>query len=92
MWAIRHIFKVDRRIKYISLGNLIMDRPVFRELIQEEFNPAAIFAELRRITEDSAYRSKMEEGYREIREALGGTGASEAIAGDMVARLKGQIL
>ena len=92
MWAIRHIFKVDKRIKYISLGNLILDRMVFRELVQEEFNTAAIFAELRRITEDSAYRAKMEKGYREIREALGGTGASEAIAGEMVARLKGQIL
>ena len=91
MWAIRHIFRVDRRIKYISLGNLIVDKPVFRELIQEEFNTAAVFAELRRITEDSAYRAKMEEGYREIREALGGTGASEAIAGEMVSRLKGQI-
>lgn len=91
MWAIRHIFRVDKRIRYISLGNLILDRPVFRELIQEEFNTAAVFAELRRITEDSAYRAKMKEGYREIREALGGSGASEAIAEEMIARLKGQI-
>ena len=92
MWAIRHIFHVDKRIRYISLGNLILDRPVFRELIQEEFNTAGVFAELRRITEDSAYRARMEEGYREIREALGGSGASEAIAAEMVDRLKGQIL
>ena len=91
MWAIRHIFKVDKRIKYISLGNLIADRLVFRELIQEEFNTAAVFAELRRIMEDSAYRSKMMEGYREIRAALGGSGASDAIAEEMVAVLKGQI-
>ncbi|MBQ6045786.1 MAG: lipid-A-disaccharide synthase [Bacteroidales bacterium] len=91
MWAIRHIFHVEKHINYISLGNLIMNRPVFRELIQEEFNTAAVFAELRRITEDSAYRAKMKEGYREIREALGGSGASEAIAGEMIAYLKGQI-
>ena len=91
MWAIRHIFKVNRHIKFASLGNLIMDRFVFRELIQEEFNTAGVFAELRRITEDSAYRAKMKEGYREIREALGGSGASEAIAGEMIACLKGQI-
>ena len=91
MWVIRHIFRVDKRIKYISLGNLILDRPVFRELIQEEFNAAGLFAELRRITEDSAYRSKMKEGYRDIREALGGSGASEAIAEEMIALLKGQI-
>ena len=91
MWAIRHIFKVDKRIKYISLGNLIAGRSVFRELIQEEFNTAAVFAELRRIMEDSAYRSKMMEGYREIRAALGGSGASDAIAEEMVAVLKGQI-
>ncbi|MBR1576520.1 MAG: lipid-A-disaccharide synthase [Bacteroidales bacterium] len=91
MWAIRHIFRIEKRIKYISLGNLILDRPVFRELIQEEFNTAGVFAELRRITEDSAYRAKMKEGYRDIREALGGSGASEAIAEEMIARLKGQI-
>ena len=91
MWAIRHIFKVDKRIKYISLGNMIAGRSVFRELIQEEFNTAAVFAELRRITEDSAYRSRMMEGYREIRQALGGSGASDAIAEEMVAVLKGQI-
>ena len=91
VWVARHIFKVGRHIKYISLGNLILDRPVFRELIQEEFNTAGVFAELRRITEDSAYRAKMKEGYREIREALGGSGASEAIAGEMIAFLKGQI-
>ena len=90
MWALRHILRVDKRIRYISLGNLILDRPVFRELIQEDFNTAAVFAELRRITEDSSYRAKMEEGYRDIREALGSSGASEAIAEEMVARLKGQ--
>lgn len=88
VWAARHILKVGSHISYISLGNLIMDRPVFRELIQEQFTTAAVFAELRRITEDSAYRRKMEKGYAEIREALGSTGASEAIAGAMIEELK----
>ena len=46
---------------------------------------------IRRLLEDGFYRDRMLEGYREIREALGGTGASDAVAGAMIEELKKNI-
>ena len=86
----RKIFKVMDHVKYISLGNLIIDRPAFRELVQEEFNAANVEAEVRRLTGDEAYRAKMLSDYADIRAALGGAGASEAIAKAMMEELKNQ--
>jgi lipid-A-disaccharide synthase len=71
-------------IKYISLGNLIVDRLAFRELVQEDFTADAVLAEIRRLIEDSAYREKMLSEYSEIKKALGGGGASRAVAREMI--------
>lgn len=80
----KHIVK----IKYISLGNLIVDRPAFRELIQDDCNAGNLIAEVRALVEDSGYRARMLAEYADIRKALGGTGASEAVARDMIRNLK----
>ena len=86
-WAITRIFRVQDKIKFISLGNLILDRQVFRELIQSDFNAAAVYAELERLTQDARYRQQMIEDYAEIRSKLGGSGASRAIAKAMIDEL-----
>ena len=83
----RHILKVLDHIKYISLGNLCVDRPVFRELLQEDFNPDNVREELVRLVTDEGYRSEMVSGYQEIRESLGGAGASRAVAKAMISSL-----
>lgn len=80
----RKVFRVMDHIKYISLGNLILDRLVFRELVQEDFTADAVLAEVRRLVEDQAYRGKMLDGYSEIKKALGGGGASRAVAREMI--------
>ena len=80
----RKVFRVMDHIKYISLGNLIMDRLVFRELVQEDFTADAVLAEVRRLIEDSDYRGEMLSGYSEIKKALGGGGASRAVAREMI--------
>ena len=80
----RKVFRVMDHIKYISLGNLIMDRLVFRELVQEDFTADAVLAEVRRLIEDPDYRGKMLSGYSEIKKALGGGGASRAVAREMI--------
>jgi lipid-A-disaccharide synthase len=74
-------------IKYISLGNLCLDRPVFRELIQEDFTAEAVAGEVRRLVEDGAYRQRMLSDYADIRQSLGGSGASRAVAGAMIEEL-----
>ena len=76
------------KIKYISLGNLILDRICFRELLQYYFTPENVLNEVRRMIEDEEYRSTMLSGYQEIRDALGGEGASAAVARAMIEELR----
>lgn len=72
------------KIRFISLGNLIVDKPAFRELIQDECNARNLVYEIRALIEDKDYRARMLGEYAEIRKALGGTGASKAVAADMI--------
>lgn len=83
-WLARKYIKV----KYISLGNLILDRLAFREYIQNEVKVPALLTELTRLCEDSAYRAAMQVSYAQIRTLLGSTGASEAVAREMVSTLQ----
>lgn len=76
------------KIQYISLGNLILDRICFRELLQYYFTPESVLNEVRRMIEDEEYRSTMLSGYQEIRDALGGEGASAAVARAMIEELR----
>ena len=64
------------KVKFISLANLIIDRPAFRELLQDYFTADNLYAELDRILSDSLYRERMLGDYKEISRLLGGTGAS----------------
>lgn len=79
----RHIVK----IRHISLGNLIVDRSAFRELIQGDCNAENLVREVRALIEDKEYRSGMLKEYAAIREALGGSGASRAVAASMIREL-----
>ena len=79
-WLAKKIIKV----KYISLGNLIVDRLAFKEFIQHECNPDALVTEIRALIEDKDYRNHMLAEYADIRKALGGTGASAAVAKAMI--------
>jgi lipid-A-disaccharide synthase len=72
------------KVKYVSLGNLILDRLAFREFLMEELNSKALLEEVSRLTEDAAYRQQMQADYAEIRSLLGGSGASEKVARAMV--------
>ena len=86
-WIAVKILKVKERIKYISLGNLCIDRPAFRELIQDDFNPDTLYSEVRALVEDKDYRTRMLSDYEQIRHSLGGRGASEKVAGAMTRML-----
>jgi lipid-A-disaccharide synthase len=79
-----HIAKRLVKIKYISLVNLIMDKPIVTELIQDDFNETRLALELRKITTDTANRERMLKELDELKVKLGGPGASERLAGLMV--------
>ena len=83
-WVARKIVK----IRYISLGNLIVDRLAFREFIQDDCNPDMLLTEIRALIEDKEYRERMLSDYADIRQALGGSGASAAVARSMIDLLR----
>ena len=71
----KKIIKLD----YISLVNLIMDREVVKELIQNDFNKQSLARELKKIL-DPGHRETIFEAYYELERKLGGTGASKKTA------------
>lgn len=78
------------KIRFISLVNLIMDRKVVTELIQEDCNSKNIESELRGLIEGPV-RIKMEEEYAELAEKMGEAGASARTAGLILDYLKNAV-
>jgi len=78
-WLSYRIAKQLIKVKYISLVNLIMDRPMVRELIQDELNQENLQAALDEIlTPEKA--AEIRAGYGELRLLLGSGGASKRAA------------
>lgn len=70
--------RLVKNIRFISLVNLIMDREVVKELIQNELNTENLVKELKLILSEN--REKILNDYAELRTKLGGKGASEKAA------------
>lgn len=68
------------KVPFISLPNLIANREVIRELIQDQANAQTILTELERIVNDISYRNIMLEAYDNIIEVLGRERASKKAA------------
>lgn len=75
------------KIRFISLVNLIMDRKIVTELIQQDCNTTAITAQLKLILAGTA-RDKMLANYNELGAKMGTAGASERTAKLIVEGLK----
>lgn len=78
--------RLVKNIKYISLVNLIMDREVVKELIQNELNTKNLVKELNFIMEGEK-RNSMLQDFKLLREKLGGKGASDNAA-EIILNLK----
>lgn len=82
-------YQIARRlvkVPYISLVNLIMEREVVKELIQDDMNAVNLAAELRDLLYDPSRRERLEADYAELRTLLAAGGlASEAAAERIVA-------
>lgn len=74
------IARILVKIQYISLVNLILNREVVRELIQNECNVDQIERELKLIQPNSSIRSKMLQDYNELIHLLGENGSSKRVA------------
>ena len=71
--------RLIKNIKYISLVNLIMDKMVVKELIQNDFTLPNLQLELNTILQQNNFL-KIKEEYTLLREKLGEVGASERAA------------
>jgi len=74
--------------KFISLPNLIMDKPVVKELIQKDMTTANIKSELNELLNNKAYREELLKNYKELKTQLGGLGASKRVAVEIHKALK----
>ncbi|WP_108803501.1 lipid-A-disaccharide synthase [Aquimarina sp. Aq107] len=82
-----HIAKRIINLEYISLVNLIMDKPVVKELIQGDFNKKQLKEELTKILDDYK-RAVMFLEYYDLEKKLGGKGASDKTANLIVETIK----
>lgn len=74
-----HIGKwLIRNIKYISLVNLIMNKEVVKELIQDELTTDNLVGELHKVLYENRERILLD--YKELQNKLGGKGASDKAA------------
>jgi lipid-A-disaccharide synthase len=86
-WLAKKLVKV----KYISLVNLILDNAAVPELIQGEMNAENINTHLLSIVNPGIIRNEMLGHYDDLERKLGGPGASERAAKEMVERLNKSI-
>ena len=83
-----YIAKAVVKLKYISLANLILDKLIFKEILQNDCTPANISAELEALINKKTYRDAMLADYDKVHQLLGGGGASGRIAEAMIEELK----
>lgn len=74
-------------VPFISLVNLIANREVVKELIQNDLTPDQITAELQRILPGQEGRSTLLSGYADVQKKMGAAGASERAGRLMVEAL-----
>lgn len=87
-WLSAKIAEMLVHIKYVSLANLILDKAIFKELLQQYFTTEAAVEELNRLINDTQYRTEMLADYEKVHKLLGGGGASNAVAQAMLDELK----
>lgn len=86
-WASYQIAKRILTLKYISLVNLIRDKEVVKELIQDELNTKNLKIELNKILNTEG-RAQLLKEYAQLKQDLGGEGASKKTATLIINSLK----
>ena len=76
------------KVKYICLVNLIMDRLVVKELIQNDMTAEKIRDELQSLMNSSKRQKKLLEDYEELKYVLGSAGASDRAAETIISYVK----
>lgn len=86
-WISFYIARLLIKVKYIGLANLIMNRPVIKELIQRDFNKLNLSNELNLLLNNEENRKRIKSDYQELRLKLGESGVMKKTAQLMFNRL-----
>lgn len=78
-WLFYNLAKLVIKVKFISLVNLIMDKEIVKELIQNELNTNNLTKELNKILQGESQKIMLN-NYEELNKKLGGSGASKRAA------------
>src|SRR5579862_1102442 len=82
-----HIAKWLANVKYISLVNLIMDKPIVKEFIQEKLTIENLRMELDHILNDSQRIQQMKSDYAQLKSLLSGDGNASGNAAEIIIKL-----
>ena len=74
------------RARFISMPNLIAEKQVVREYLQNEVNPTNITKAIDPLLSDTPERKKMLQDFEQIRRSLGMPGAYERAAKFIIVR------
>jgi len=77
------------RVKYISLVNLIMDKPIVKELIQDALTPENLQKELNDLLNNPHRVAQLKADYRQLKEKLSEGGLASANAANSIVALAG---
>lgn len=77
------------KVKYISLVNLIMDKLVVKELIQNDLTPDNAAAELKALLEDNNRKAQLQKDYTDLKNILSAGGNASANAAEKIVAFLG---
>lgn len=81
-WAVAQLL-VD--LDHASIVNILAGREVVPELLQDDFTPEAVVERLQSLLDDRGVRANIVADYEALRASLGGPGASEVAADEVLA-------
>jgi lipid-A-disaccharide synthase len=85
-WLAKKLIKV----KYISLVNLILDKPAVKELIQNDLNEQQLYNELFDLIHNQERIEKLQSDYTKLWELLGAEKASAKAASTIISNIRNQ--
>ena len=81
----KYLLGIERKIKYFSMPNILLDEKVIPELVMGEANPERIAEEALSILKDKARREKMKNSFAKLKSQLGSEGVIRRIAETILA-------
>ncbi len=86
-WLTALVARCVIQVKYLGIVNILADREVVREFLQEDATPEAISEEMLRLANDPKARERLAESLDELVAKLGDGGASERAAEAILAEI-----